>query len=358
MNRWKNFIKFILKYGFWQCKWKRLRISRPSEVYNFATDWITCGWLKCCLMYSRNNIIYCLIAFMGYVLPFGQMSIWGATVITNLISAIPYIGNDLVVFIWGGFSVGNPTLNRFYSLHYLLPFLLAGLVLYHMMSLHENGFKGPKLNLLLFILSAFSIPNTKAIKRIGPHNIDILSILFGSLLGDAHAERLNNGGVRFIFKQSIIHKEYLFYLYTLLNNSGYVNNNFPSMSVSKYGISYSFKTYSYSNLLWLYKSFYNNKIKVLPNYDLLFYFLTPLALAIWIMDDGTRHSNGIRIATHCFTLKEVELLRDILINKYNFIVSIHKNNNKHIIYISSKSLNSLKLLVKPYFHSSMLYKLG
>ena len=97
-------------------------------------------------LFNIGVVIYILmmgIAFLGYVLPFGQMSIWGATVITNLISAIPYIGNDLVVFIWGGFSVGNPTLNRFYSLHYLLPFLLVGLVLYHMSALHENGSNNP-----------------------------------------------------------------------------------------------------------------------------------------------------------------------------------------------------------------------
>jgi ubiquinol-cytochrome c reductase cytochrome b subunit len=68
-----------------------------------------------------------------------------ATVITNLLSAIPYIGSDLVVLIWGGFSVGNPTLNRFYSLHYLLPFILAALVAIHLVLLHEHGFKGPKL---------------------------------------------------------------------------------------------------------------------------------------------------------------------------------------------------------------------
>lgn len=82
-------------------------------------------------------------AFLGYVLPFGQMSIWGATVITNLVSAVPYIGNDLVVFIWGGFSVGNPTLNRFFSLHYLLPFVLVALMMLHLMALHEHGSSNP-----------------------------------------------------------------------------------------------------------------------------------------------------------------------------------------------------------------------
>ena len=80
------------------------------------------------LVWTIGTIILILmmaIGFLGYVLPYGQMSLWGATVITNLLSAIPVFGQDLVELIWGGFSVSNATLNRFFSLHYLLPFLLA-----------------------------------------------------------------------------------------------------------------------------------------------------------------------------------------------------------------------------------------
>jgi ubiquinol-cytochrome c reductase cytochrome b subunit len=82
-------------------------------------------------------------AFLGYVLPWGQMSFWGATVITNLFSAIPGIGDHLVQWLWGGFSVDNPTLNRFFSLHYLLPFVITGLVFVHLILLHENGSNNP-----------------------------------------------------------------------------------------------------------------------------------------------------------------------------------------------------------------------
>lgn len=78
-------------------------------------------------------------AFLGYVLPYGQMSLWGATVITNLISAIPWIGQDIVEFVWGGFSVNNATLNRFFSLHFVLPFVLAALVLMHLIALHDSA---------------------------------------------------------------------------------------------------------------------------------------------------------------------------------------------------------------------------
>jgi len=82
-------------------------------------------------------------AFIGYVLPWGQMSFWGATVITNLFSAIPLVGDSIVSWLWGGFSVDNATLNRFFSLHYLLPFLIAGVVILHLILLHQSGSTNP-----------------------------------------------------------------------------------------------------------------------------------------------------------------------------------------------------------------------
>nr|AEL17432.1 cytochrome b [Conostoma aemodium]AEL17433.1 cytochrome b [Conostoma aemodium] len=82
-------------------------------------------------------------AFVGYVLPWGQMSFWGATVITNLFSAIPYVGQTLVEWLWGGFSVDNPTLTRFFAIHFLLPFVIAGLTLVHLTLLHESGSNNP-----------------------------------------------------------------------------------------------------------------------------------------------------------------------------------------------------------------------
>ncbi len=82
-------------------------------------------------------------AFMGYVLPWGQMSFWGATVITNLFSALPVIGETIVTFLWGGYSVDNPTLNRFFSLHYLLPFMIFGVVVLHIWALHVVGQNNP-----------------------------------------------------------------------------------------------------------------------------------------------------------------------------------------------------------------------
>lgn len=88
-------------------------------------------------------LLMILTAFVGYVLPWGQMSYWAATVITNLLSAIPYVGDDIVKWVWGGFSVSNATLNRLFSLHYLLPFVLAALAMGHVIALHQGGSGNP-----------------------------------------------------------------------------------------------------------------------------------------------------------------------------------------------------------------------
>jgi len=113
-----------------------LHISRGIfyQSYRLMHTWFT------------GIIIFLLVmitAFLGYVLPWGQMSYWGATVITNLASAIPYIGNDVVLWIWGGFTVSNPTLTRFFSFHFICPFIILGLVLVHILYLHQTGSNNP-----------------------------------------------------------------------------------------------------------------------------------------------------------------------------------------------------------------------
>ena len=98
------------------------------------------------VLWILGVIIYLLMmatGFMGYVLPWGQMSFWAATVITNLFSAIPLVGDPIVTWLWGGYAVGNPTLNRFFSLHYLLPFVIAGVVVLHIWALHVVGQNNP-----------------------------------------------------------------------------------------------------------------------------------------------------------------------------------------------------------------------
>ena len=98
------------------------------------------------LLWILGVVIFLLMmatAFMGYVLPWGQMSFWGATVITNLFSAIPVVGDSIVTWLWGGFSVDNPTLNRFFALHYLLPFVIVAVVALHVVALHVHGSNNP-----------------------------------------------------------------------------------------------------------------------------------------------------------------------------------------------------------------------
>jgi ubiquinol-cytochrome c reductase cytochrome b subunit len=98
------------------------------------------------LLWVSGVVIFLLtvaIGFLGYVLPWGQMSFWGATVITNLFSAIPVLGKLIVNFLWGGFAVDNPCLNRLFSLHYLLPFVIAGLSILHLVLLHTDGNNNP-----------------------------------------------------------------------------------------------------------------------------------------------------------------------------------------------------------------------
>nr|YP_010882191.1 cytochrome b [Pulchriphyllium bioculatum]WID87105.1 cytochrome b [Pulchriphyllium bioculatum] len=102
--------------------------------YKYIQVWITGMMMMFILMTT---------AFMGYILPWGQMSFWGATVITNLLSTIPYMGKELVQWSWGGFAVNNATLNRFFTLHFMLPFLIMGMTMIHLMFLHKMGSNNP-----------------------------------------------------------------------------------------------------------------------------------------------------------------------------------------------------------------------
>ena len=96
-------------------------------------------WILGCLIY----LLMMATAFFGYVLPWGQMSFWGATVITNLFGAIPLVGQSVATWLWGGFAIGDPTINRFFSLHYLFPFLIFGVVILHIWALHVTGQNNP-----------------------------------------------------------------------------------------------------------------------------------------------------------------------------------------------------------------------
>jgi len=111
-----------------------IHIFRSLMTASYSRNWIN-TWLSGVAMF----ILTIATAFFGYVLPWGQMSLWGATVITNLFSAVPVIGPKLVLWLWGGFSVDTPTLGKFFTLHFLLPFVIAILALIHILFLHDSG---------------------------------------------------------------------------------------------------------------------------------------------------------------------------------------------------------------------------
>nr|AXS65405.1 cytochrome b [Coleoptera sp. 15 KM-2017] len=130
---WGWMIKIIHTNGasmFFICLYLHIGRGLYYMSYNFSMTWIV-GIIILFLVMAT--------AFLGYVLPWGQMSFWGATVITNLLSAIPYLGDLMVTWLWGGFSVDNPTLNRFFVFHFILPFLVMFMVILHLMFLHISG---------------------------------------------------------------------------------------------------------------------------------------------------------------------------------------------------------------------------
>nr|ATP75101.1 cytochrome b [Sitona callosus] len=119
---------------FFVCLYIHIGRGIYYSSYNMIETWMTGVTIFFLIMAT---------AFLGYVLPWGQMSFWGATVITNLVSAIPYLGNSIVQWIWGGFAVDNATLTRFFTLHFMLPFIIAALVMIHLLFLHQTGSSNP-----------------------------------------------------------------------------------------------------------------------------------------------------------------------------------------------------------------------
>ncbi len=203
-------------------------------------------------------------------------------------------------------------------------------------------------------------------KRIGPHNKDIISTIIGSLLGTAHANSRTIEGVRFCYRQSEIHQEYLFFLYNFFSDKGYCSNLAPRKYTRKlvnkttkevkehYG--YEFNTYTFSSLKWIHNLFYKKGVKFIS--PKLEQYLTPLALAIWIMDDACWVKPGVRIATCCFSLDEVKLLVNMLTKLYSLNCTIQKIDGRYYIYILKESIPKLREVVLPHMIPSMYYKLN
>lgn len=201
-----------------------------------------------------------------------------------------------------------------------------------------------------------------------PLSIDILSIIYGSLLGDATAEKRKSGkATRIVFNQENTHEAYLLYLHKLVSDLGYTSNNIPKIKtrlgkhgkIRKY---LKFNTWSYTSFNIIYDEWYKNvngkNIKIVPN--TIYNYLTPLALSIWIMDDGGKVGKGLKLATNSFSYKEVVYLSNILLDKYNIKSTIQKTGveNQYHLYIWAESMPILWNIVKDYIIPSMKYKFG
>jgi len=266
---------------------------------------------------------------MGYVLPYGQMSHWGC------FDCLKCLFNNLFLLF---LSLDEYTFHLF-NFIYSDPYSL------------------------IMPLNVISKNLIKGIKRIGPHDKVVYSVIFGSLLGDAHAERRNGGvGTRISFQQEDIHVSYLLWLHNLLALRGYCNENTPRVLirlghkgiVRKYS---KFNTWTYTSFNFIHDLWYVNKVKIVPS--TIKDYLTPLALAIWIMDDGAKVSKGIKLCTNSFTYSDCLLLVQVLYENFGLKASVISAGkiNQYNIYIWKESMPNLRQICYSDIIPEMRYKI-
>jgi len=222
----------------------------------------------------------------------------------------------------------------------------------------------------------FNKGRTKAVQRIGPHNIDGLSVIICGMLGDFWGDKIKGqqmDSVRFCIEQSVKNSAYIHHLNILLYNLGYCSTVTPKLIVKSEAkvdkrldptltrYNYRLTTHSFTSLLWIYNSFYyevnGTRIKKIPGW--IGEFITPIGLAHWIMQDGSRQKNqGINIATNSFSFNDCLYLSKILNEKYGLKTSVIKAGhiNQWKISIWKESMADLVLIVKPYIVDEMKYK--
>ena len=211
----------------------------------------------------------------------------------------------------------------------------------------------------------FMGPKIPGFQRIGPHNQDVISVIVGSLLGDGWGEK-RCVSTRFHIHVSQENVEYIMWLHKFFNERGYCSSTKPKILTqiqkgNKVYYSIKIRTWSFRSFNFLYNLFYKDKVKCIPTN--IGDFLTPLALAIWFMDDGGKNSSSVLIHTNSFTKKEVEMLQKVLFQKYHRRTTTRKKRSKdpdrgYIIDILKKDLPLFASLVKPHMIQSMHYKLG
>jgi len=267
------------------------------------------------LVFTIGVVIFILMivtAFLGYVLPYGQMSLWGIVL---------------------------PQMHNLYFIISLFVFIIIT-------NITQND-----------------ITRIRGLSRIGPHNREVLSIIFGALLGNGHAEKRFGGvGTRISFFQEDIHVEYLLYLHKYLAQSGYCNPKIPVIT-QRLGLKgklrkvVRFSTWTYTSFNWIHEIWYKEGRKVLPL--CIHEYLTPLALAIWIMDDGCKVGKGVKLSTNNFTKEECITLVSILEKNFNVKATVQSAGSKeqYIIYIWKESIDRLRNIVLPYIIPEMKYKI-
>lgn len=202
----------------------------------------------------------------------------------------------------------------------------------------------------------------KSNRRIGPHNKDVISFLFGAILSDAQAERHGNG-TRIVLQQESSNMEFLTWYNEFLAKRGYTSYNTKILSRQGKGGKKRFyskcQTWTYTSFNWIHECFYIDGVKIVPNNELLRTFLSPLALAVWIMGDGSALPYGCKQATNSFSRVDCERICIILNELYGIKASVNSAGypNQWQIYIWSESMPQLRSIVGEYIVPSMNYKL-
>ena len=322
-----------------------------NVLWGFHFDSLTVSMLIPVLIVSSLVHIYS-IGYMSHD-PHNQRFFSYLSLFTFMMIILVTANNFLLMFVgWEGSFICLKWLNKNNFLIYNINFnyttinkscflLLRG----KYGNKHFNSLNRKSLNTCTALLRTkkefHTISNRSKLRsdlRIGPHNLDVISVLIGSILGDTHLEKRKNGiGTRIIFEQSNRNVEYLMWYLKFFSTRGYCTLNKPKLKTrikkdNKVFLQYRVSSFTFTSLNWLHTTFYLNNKKTIPSN--LGIYLTPLALAIWFMNDGSKLGKGARIATNCFSLEDLKFLCIILKDKYNLDFSIHSARNKgNILYI-------------------------
>lgn len=225
------------------------------------------------------------------------------------------------------------------------------------------------LNSVIFLIRLISkgvppkVSILKYIHKVGPHNLDILSIIFGSLLGDAQAEKgIIGSDTKITFFQEGSHIKYVLFLHKLFSDLGYCNSNIPTITTRLGGKGkilkvVRFSTWTYTSFNWIHDLWYENNIKRVP--ECIGKYLTPLALAIWIMDNGSKVGKGLKFTMNSFTYNDCLILVKALKENFNLKASVQLAGAKdqYVIYIWQESMEDLRKIVNPYIIPEIQHKI-